>query len=162
MFVIVSVGHQKALCVIPVSLVKIDDLRGMLPDLIQRLSHMVKGRVTQFDYTIMGSKIDIPQSITPHGDFTGSVGVAETIHAAVRYAQFIAQDHISFRVVENLMTILNLYQYDLDQKVSADRRQDTNRIPLPGIDVIYIHELARLERLKERALMGISTPYIQW
>lgn len=162
MFIGISVGHQKALCVIPVSCVNIEELRDLVPDLIQRLNHMVKGRTPNFDYTIMGSKIDVMLLAQRHEEFTASVVLARVIHAAVRYAQFTNHDHVSFCLIENLWETLDRYQSDMDGKASADRRQDPHLIPLQGIDALYIHELARLDRLKERMSVGISIPYIQW
>lgn len=159
MFIAVSVGHQKVLGVIPVSFVDVDKLRPLVPDLIQRLAHLVKGRVQQFDYTIMGSKII---ASSEHRSTEDHALVADTIHAAVRFAQFTNHDHISISMVGDLWETLDRHQRELDGKLSLDRRYDAHQIPLQGIDLLYIQELSRLERLKERVTVGISNPLIQW
>jgi hypothetical protein len=161
MYIAVSVGHQKALGVIPVECVNVDSLRDQIPDLVQRLNHLVKGRVQQFDYTIMGSKIAGP-CIGEDGEMSITVQVVETIRAAVRWAQFTNHDHISICVVPDLWEALDRFEKELDSKVSLDRRHDAQQLPLPGVDYVYIQELARLGRLKDKARVGISHPGIQW
>jgi hypothetical protein len=161
MFIGISVGHQKVLGVIPVDCVRIDSLRDQVPDLVQRLNHLVKGRVPQFDYTIMGSKIAGPY-IIEEGDFHITAQVVETIRATVRWAQFTNHDHISFCMIPDLWETLDRFEKEMDAKVSMDRRLDAQQLPLQGIDLAYIQELARLNRLKDKARVGISHPGIQW
>lgn len=155
MFITISVGHQTALAVIPVSAVDVELLRDSLPDLVQRLRHLVKGRVQQFDYTLLGSKFNIDDTLPQT-----SREVANMVSYSVRYAEFIGHDHIRFTFVERLWDYLNTQQNELTRRYNRDA--DIGGAPLIGVYNAAAKENERLDELKRRALDGIESPFMHW
>lgn len=154
MHIILSVGHQEVLAALPANLVDPDNftLRNSLANLSQRLEALVKKRSAQFDFTIMGVKLqNVPAD-------PSSCIVAATINAivdVVDYAQVLGHDCVRFAMVHDL----EAYVRNTFNNVEGMCKEVVSL----GVHRVLLKERARLnDLLTDITRYGVEKPEVFW
>jgi hypothetical protein len=157
MFVIISVGHKVGLAVIPAAMIDTARVQNeALKSLSMRLNMMVKGRVTNFDYSLFGHKIERVEETSPCAD------VVHTILSVVEHAEFLRYDHIAFTLVRDLPTLV-LETETRYEEMRGKLQQLTNAgLDKDGTSTCMRQELLRMQAVVERAKLAIDQPEIIW
>lgn len=154
--IVLKVGHQTALAIIPMDKIIISDLSLALIGPIRRLHMMVKGGAQHFDMTLLGHKIDADKAETEDAK-----NVVTTISRVLAYADFLGHDHVGVYAVDNLMCYVEAVERRLASQynnVTANLAQGV----LSSIHDAYETEHARLQVVKSFIVGGVTEPEIFW
>lgn len=151
MFIVLNVGHQKALAAIPAHTIQIMDLTESLVGPIRRLHLMLKGCTEHFDLTVLGNKIALDKAQTEDARL-----VTETVLRVVEYAEFIEQDHVTFRATTNLMGYVEMHENALCDRIALHAPYCI------GANQAINREIGRLESVKRSIVGGITEATIWW
>lgn len=154
--IVLKVGHQAALAIIPINKIIIADLSLALIGPIRRLHMMVKGGAQHFDMTLLGHKIDADKAETEDAR-----KVVEVISKVLAYAEFLGHDHVGVYAVENLMGYVEATERRLASQYNTITANMSQGI-LSSIHDAYETEHARLQVVKAFVVGGITEPEIFW
>ena len=157
MLVTISVGHKVNLAVIPATM--IDTNRGQndaLKSLSMRLNMMVKGRVTNFDYSLFGHKIEAVEDDAP------CASVVHTILTIVEHAEFLRYDHINFALVDDAAALVLETEKRYEQMRDHLQQRTIAGLEKDGTSTGMRQELLRMQAVVELAKLGITNPLIIW
>lgn len=154
--IVLKVGHQAALAIIPINKIIIADLSLALIGPIRRLHMMVKGGAQHFDMTLLGHKIDADKAETDDAR-----NVVNTISKVLAYAEFIGHDHVSVNAVDNLMGYVEAVERRLASHYNTVTANFAQGI-LSSIHDAYEAEHARLQTVKAFIVGGVTEPEIFW
>lgn len=154
--IVLKVGHQTALAIIPMDKIIISDLSLALIGPIRRLHMMVKGGAQHFDMTLLGHKIDADKAETEDAK-----NVVTTISDVLAYADFLGHDHVGVYAIENLMG----YVEAVERRLAAQYNLATKGFEKGTANTIhdlYEAEYARLQIVKDAIVGGITEPASFW
>lgn len=154
--IVLKVGHQAALAIIPINKIIIADLSLALIGPIRRLHMMVKGGAQHFDMTLLGHKIDKDKAETEDAK-----NVVDVISKVLAYAEFLGHDHVSVNAVENLMGYVEACERRLASQYNTMTANMAQGI-LSSIHEAYEAEQERLQIVKKFIVGGITEPEIFW
>lgn len=158
MHIVLTVGHQNVLAVIPANLIDLDNftLRNSLMNLSQRLEAVLKRRSMQFEYTVMGSAIH-PITAEENDPQTKSIAsVVNTIADVIDYARAMGHDVVRFSSVPDIEnTVRTLWHLS---------RQECAEECNVGVHRLRTRERTRLEEMLDsiQERRGITQPEIFW
>lgn len=154
MHIVISVGHQKALALIPVECVPYDNhmFRDALNSVAQRLEGLVKKRCASFTFTTLGANIS---RVDPNdANYIG----AETINViadVVAYAEVLHHDCIAFDLVHSIETFTGNLLATMERNCADEHSLGVHRVVLQERDRLQ-DVVSHIEH------HGIKKPEIFW